>query len=323
MSNKEYYAEARKRLDDKVSRFQIKDQLRIEGIYSNVPKLKELENELRKQMAEFTLFAFSRNSSEAEFEEYKNKNLLIQADIAELLAENGYELNATDHRHFCSKCNDLGYDSDTGEYCECFKKCLSEVMFERSNIGKDYKQKTLAKFVLDYYPEKDKETMSKYVEYANAYIRNFDRLNQNIIITGVPGCGKTFFSCAIGTELTSQGKYVIYSPVQDMVNVFNNQQFTKKDPEADTDSDRFSECDLLIIDDLGTEFRTQFSDSVLYSVINNRINMKKPIIINTNYDLEDLSGIYHDRLVSRLTYCFVNLIFPDVDIRKLLQAGKR
>ena len=166
-------------------------------------------------------------------------------------------------------------------------------------MQKIYQNKNFRNFDLTFYSEgADRNKMKAALEYCKKYVRSFDKVCRNLLFLGDPGSGKTFLSCAIGTELIKTGHFVLYTPIQDMLDDFEKVHFGKGD--ADTES--YKECDLLIIDDFGAEFKNSFSESVLYNIINDRLN-----------DIEDN---YHDRLFSRMMYEFAKIPFAKVDIRR-------
>ena len=180
-------------------------------------------------------------------------------------------------------------------------------------MQKIYQNKNFRNFDLTFYAEgEDRRKMEATLEYCKTYARKFDKVPRNLLFLGAPGSGKTFLSCAIGTELIKTGHFVLYTPIQDMLDDFEKVRFGK----GDADIESYKECDLLIIDDFGAEFKNSFSESVLYNIINDRLNEKKPMIISTNFDEDDIEENYHERLCSRLMYEFAKIQFAQVDIRR-------
>lgn len=314
---------AHERLREKQERFNLERELRTKIALDEIPRLLQIKEELASNMREFTRFAFSGDRNEEKFNEYKNKSLALQQERKELLQKYGYSESLFDESYYCDICKDQGYKDN--KFCECFKKELSEVFLENSNLMKIYNDQVFEKYDLDFFLEEDGSKgkswmmMSKLLDYLKLYAESFRESSNNLLFIGAPGCGKSFLSCAIACEVIKNGFFVYYSPVQDMVSQFESEHFGK---DKSVDTSVYKDCDLLIIDDLGTEFKTQFTDSVLYNVINDRINMKKTMIISTNYTLDELKEVYHDRLCSRLINEFLTIGFENRDIRQLKKLRK-
>lgn len=323
LSLSECHKVAHERLRAKQERNNRAHEERIQLVLDEIPRLKVIKEELAENMREFAKFAFSGDRNEARFNEYKSKSVALQKERKELLKKYGYPETVFDEPYYCHLCKDQGYKDN--KFCECYKRELSEVFIENSNLMKIYDNQVFEKFDLDYFLSEDGtkssyyEHMQKLRDYMKHYAEGFTSSSGNLLFSGVPGCGKSFISCAIACEVINNGFFVYYTPAQDMVSAFEAERF---DRDRNVDTSVYKDCDLLIIDDLGTEFKTQFTDSVLYNVINDRINMKKPMIISTNYSVEELRANYHERLCSRLINEFLTINFAPLDIRKLKKERK-
>lgn len=325
MKKSDCYARAEEVYRKKAAEFKAKEAERVSRLYEKLPDLQRLDDEIKRNMSEFAVFAFSGSRSDEKFYAFRDKSLTLQAERRELLSKNGYSEDASDIKYYCPICKDTTY-TENG-MCECFKRELAIQFMESSNLSAVYKEKTFDKFKLSYYSDKkeggemsDLEKMTLIVKYLKKYIKTFGVGSENLLFAGASGAGKTFLSCAVGTELIKKGVFVVYTPVQELISVFEADKFGKKDRDSDTS--RFFDCDLLIIDDLGTEFQTPYSDTVLYEVINTRINTKKPMIISTNCFYDDLRGQYHDRLLSRLSGEFLEFVFANTDVRYIKKHEK-
>lgn len=279
-------------------------------IAATLPQIGILQKKLRAVNSEFFRSALDDDFPEEKFHDIKNRSLDLQCQIAETLHENGYTPDYLDLRYECPLCEDTGFIGR--EMCKCFKKALSEVYLENSHLKTVYKNQSFRNYDLTFFEGADRERMKKLLDFCRKYAAGFSAKSQNLLFSGTPGCGKTYLSCAIGAEVIQNGGFVLYVPVQELIDTFEAAKFGK-DESADTAV--YTDCDLLIIDDLGTEMTTAFSESVLYNVINTRLNLGKPMLISTNCTSEDMQGIYHDRLISRLVYDFVTLPFCKKDIR--------
>lgn len=323
MNSSECRREAHERLREKQERAVRDHEAKVSRLYEEIPRLLEIKNALAENMRLFSLFAFSGDKNEKKFAEYKERSLSLQRERAKLLAEHGYDENVFDEPYYCHLCKDEGYINN--RLCECYKRELSKVYLENSNLAAVYSEQTFDQFELSYFAEpdgskgQDYAVMKKILGYLKNYAENFGSSSHNLLFVGAPGCGKSFLSCAAACEIIQNGYYVYYSPAQDMISAFEADKFRNGDGSEVV---VYKDCDLLIIDDLGTEFKTQFTDSVLYNVINDRINMRKPMIISTNCSLDELKETYHERLCSRLINEFLNIRFADVDVRELKKLKK-
>lgn len=282
---------------------------RIQKTELKIPELKQLNKELADICASFFTRISESDLSQQDFEELKNASLDLQTRRAELLFKNGLSYDYLDKPYTCKLCKDTGIVD--GQPCKCFKKALAEQYLKCSNLQTIYKNKTFRTFDTSYY--QDSEYMQKVLEYCKKYVSKFGKQHAHMLFSGVPGCGKTHLSAAVGTALIANGYFVFYTPVQQMISAFEAQTF-RNDKQADTSV--YTDCDLLIIDDLGAEMQTSFSESVLYNIINDRLNLKKPMIISTNLQINEFPDIYHERLCSRLIYEFAKFPFPKTDVRR-------
>lgn len=320
MNRSELFEKTDDIIREKSAEFREKELERITALYKKLPRLKAIEDELKNNMSRFTAFAFSGNRSEEAFNEFRKKSLDLQKERAAILSAEGLPEDSFKIHPRCEKCEDRGY-TEKG-FCECFKRELSALTLELSGLSSDYAGKTFDSFDLSYYNKPgDREKMELTLGYAKKYVRNFANKKENLLFMGRSGSGKTFLSCAIGKACAEQGNFVCYVTAQDMISDFEAEKFGKGGKTKDTE--RYFDSDLLIIDDLGSEFSTQFSESVLYNVVNSRLNGGKPMIISTNFRPEDLSDYYHERLVSRLLNEFLTPVFADVDVRELKKLGRK
>jgi len=314
MNRGDCFAKADAALKEKVAKNREAEAQRVEKLYQQIPRLKKIEDELKDNISKFAVFAFRGNKSEEAFNEFRKRSLDLQKERSDILIKAGLPQNAHERRFYCEKCKDVGYTEEGN--CECFKRELSKQMLEISNLSAAYREKTFANFDLSYYKNPvDKEKMELTLGYAKRYVKNFKSNKENLLFMGRSGSGKTYLSCAIGIALAEQGNYICYVSAQDMISEFEAEKFGKGDKTIDTR--RYYDADLLIIDDLGSEFSSQFAESVIYNVVNSRLNSGKPMIISTNYRPAELSGVYHERIVSRLLNEFLTPIFADVDVREL------
>lgn len=151
------------------------------------------------------------------------------------------------------------------------------------------------------------------------FAHGFGRRAQNLLLFGAPGLGKTHLSAAIAREVSSKGFSVVYDTAAHVFERFENQKFGREE-DAESDVDRVLNCDLLILDDLGTEMTTAFVQSALYRIVNTRLMEKKSTIISTNLSPEKLAQRYTPQIASRIEGEYQLLPFVGEDVRKLKKA---
>jgi len=307
--------------------------LRQMQVYEKCAVVKEIDNAL--SLTGLNVFKASVESSDnlsQRIEKLKNENLELQRQKRELLKMSGFPEDYTDIKYECTKCNDAGYVGI--EMCSCFKSALARASYERSGLGKVLSNQSFENFKLSYYSDntdKDalshREQMKSIVSKAKAYVKDFGKEGKesNLLFIGETGLGKTHITTSIAKGVIEKGYNVVYESAQNIVHAFESRQFGKENAE-NLDTDRFFSCDLLIIDDLGTEFKSSFTQSVLYNLINTRINSGKCMIISTNLDTtEKFVKTYDERIASRLLGSFRTFKFVGKDIRvqKVQQTGNR
>ena len=185
--------------------------------------------------------------------------------------------------------------------CSCLREGLIKATIISSGIGKLIEKQSFDNFSLDIYDEseKAKERMKRNLDAARDYVEGFSKHRGNLLLIGPTGTGKTHISTAIAREVISRGYDVLYDSAQNILADFDDDQFRRR-YDDEPKGKKYLECDLLIIDDLGTEFSTQFSVSCLYNLLNTRQNRALATIISTNLSPEELSKKYDGRIYSRI-----------------------
>lgn len=246
----------------------------------------------------------------------KEKNLRTQSAIGDLLEAVKGDKHYLDVPYFCDKCKDTGYVD--GVRCECLKVLLKKFTSEELNENCHIKMHDFSEFRLEYYENKSdsgispREKMAQNFQYCKKYADTFVQGADSLFFFGKTGLGKTFLSSCIAKQLLENGYNVVFGSILDFLRNVENERFGRSD--GDTLS-IIIEADLLILDDLGSEFQTAFTESALYDIINSRLNLEKPTIISTNLSAGELNARYNERIVSRITGCFVPISFFGKDIR--------
>ena len=305
-------------MEDRRTQGKIESNRRREEISLSVPAIAQKERELQENHAAFFRFIADHDGDEDKFMEFRDKSLRLQDEIKDLLVKNGYAADYLDPVHHCSLCADEGVID--GQLCACYKQALSEQYLSQSGMQKLFAKCSFAAFDLSLYSDEEdgsgmspRAKMKKILDFSKKYVKSFGEESPNLLFVGEPGCGKTFLSVCIGCELIRSGKFVLYAPVQDLLTDFEAATFRNK--EATMPTEEYLDADLLIIDDLGTEFYSSFVETTLYSVINTRLTRKKPTVISTNLSEEERGECYASRLNSRLSYSFTTVGFPAADLR--------
>lgn len=234
-----------------------------------------------------------------------------------LLEEAGYPADFTEVRYECELCHDSGYAND--KMCQCMKTALVLAGYEASGIGSLLREQSFDSFSLDYYKQNAKcyENMFNVFNAVRAYADSFKGTGSgNLAFFGNTGLGKTHLSSAVARQAIENGYDVMYTTAIGMMSDFEYNRFGSASTPEVSPVSRYFECDLLIIDDLGTEISNQFTVTTLYNVIDTRLKTKKPIIISTNLSTDELRKRYWDRITSRIFGEFRLMLFTGTDIRR-------
>ena len=245
----------------------------------------------------------------------KERNLELQKMKRDIIKSLGYPEDYTEVKYSCSKCSDTGYTT-SGAMCPCFKEALVKETVISSGMGQLIEKQSFDNFDFSGYDESTLEIMQRTVAIAKDFAVNFGKKPNSLVLFGKTGTGKTHISSAIAREVITKGYDVIYDSAQNIMNDYENDRFRSGYGQKEIRSERYTECDLLIIDDLGTEFTTPFTVSTIYNLLNARICAGKAMIISTNIPLKQLDDCYHSRISSRLCFEFDPVPFVGKDVRQ-------
>lgn len=243
--------------------------------------------------------------------EDENKSLLSRR--AEILKSLGLPADYTDPHFTCPKCSDTGYQMT--RMCSCRKQLLQWEGMRASGIGSRIDTQTFDTFSLDYYKGGDRERMAQNLTIARHFADTFRPGQENLLLLGGTGLGKTHLSTAIARRVVEGGWSVVYETVQTVFGDFEHDRFRSGYTPEPARADKYLSCDLLILDDLGTEFSTAFTVSCLYQLVNTRSLKNLSTVISTNLTPEELNAQYDQRLTSRLLGLYRPLLFAGTDIR--------
>ncbi len=235
----------------------------------------------------------------ADISPIRERNLKLNKARRELLVSLGLPEDYTDVHYFCKKCSDSGFVETS--ICSCFREMLIKENIKSSGIGRLIEKQSFENFSLSRYPEEARELMEKNLNAAKDFVNAFPSNEiKNLLLIGPTGTGKTHLSTAIAKALIERGAEVLYDSAQNIVSAFEKDKFKSGYGQYEPEGAKYLECDLLILDDLGTEFVSQFTVSCLYNLLNTRINKGLSTVISTNLSPEELSEKYEDRIYSRI-----------------------
>lgn len=271
------------------------------------PRLKEIEQEIMKLGPMLGLSAISGYTDRVKGLRDKCTTLSNERDA--LLAAEGLEV----FRPICPDCGDTGYQGT--RLCGCVLRRAKELSYAALSAEMPILDCRFDNFSLDYYTdEKDRAVMEKVFAFCKRYAEGLHTNSQSLLFFGGTGLGKTHLSLAIAGAALEKGMGAIYSPVQNLLQKLEKEHFSYS-AETPLQDDVFG-CDLLILDDLGAEFITSFSQALIYNIINTRLLAGRPTVISTNLSLEDLAERYTPRVASRIMGCYAIKRFSGGDIRQ-------
>lgn len=292
-------------------------------IYSKLPRIAELEKRLSSTgMMLLSRVAEESTSPEDAVASIMAENKTYSEEIERLLSENGYSTDYLNPPYVCEKCRDTGYVES--KLCSCLKAELTNKALKDANLTRHMAGQTFEKFNLTYYDNNIKnsqgvgarENASVILRAAKNFVDTFDTSDANLLFYGSSGLGKTFLSSAIATELISRGKDVLYISANSLFPALENLHFNRGDEKSRYIASKALDSDLLILDDLGAEFITQFTVSELFRILNHRLLTGKKMVFSTNLTLSEIRSTYSERIVSRIVGSFDPILFFGEDIRR-------
>lgn len=293
--------------------------------YARVPRIQEIDIQLRRTMAQAAQAAFLQGGDGRELlEKARLENLELQQERAILAMEN-FEEGYLDDSPICDKCGGSGYIGSN--MCECLTElCRQEQKKEVSVLSGS--REAFNQFRLDYYPDRidpkygasPRTIMERNLKICRTYALTFAPNAGNLLFVGGTGLGKTFLSACIARAVADRGYSVVYESAGHLFGKLEQAKFSPSE-EARREAARFTDCDLLILDDLGTEMPGQFVTAAFYTLLNDRILAGKPMVISTNLNIDEAARRYSPQIASRLQGSFQGLTFVGEDIRILKNRG--
>lgn len=290
-----------------------------------IPEVSQIDKEISRLCIELSLCQLRGNKiKENDINNFKNKITDLRVKKSELLVSKGYEMDYLEMQYTCSKCKDTGYIGT--ERCSCYKNNLVKIYYNNSDLKDLILEDNFNTFNLQFFSsehkngdnESPRSNMKKILGRALSFIKGFKDNYENILFYGNSGTGKTFLSACIAKELLDMGYLVIYKTSEELISDLRKVRFENDNVLYDN----LVECDLLVIDDLGTEQMSDFSKTELFNILNTKLLKKKRMLISTNLSLDEMMRTYSERLTSRLMGNFSLFKFYGEDLRILKNIKK-
>ena len=291
---------------------------RREEIHAILPEVRLIDSQLSDMGLRIMQAALKSEDYHAAVARIERESMALEQQRAAILQKNGFPANYTQPHYECDACGDTGYIDY--KMCDCMRKKLILAGYASSGIGTLMQTQSFANFSLEYY-QNDRMThllMQSNLERAKQYAATFHPAkSESLAMFGGTGLGKTHLSTAIAREVIEGGWDVVYVSCVDMFADYEAQRFgNSTGTPTGADVSRYTDCDLLIIDDLGTELTNQFTTSCLYGLLNTRLNRHLPVILSTNLETDEFRKRYWDRITSRVLGNFTILPFKGTDNRR-------
>ena len=316
--SREVYQAAAAALAEQKARAEQTAETHRTELYSAFPRAEQIERELATTAITAARAVLHGADAKAHLNRLKEHNQALQRELDGLLQEAGLPKDYLEPHYACPRCSDTGYVD--GRMCDCLKKRLRAEAYRSLNTLTPLSLSTFETFSLDYYSEQadasgrsERGAMARVLDICMTYAQNFSLRSSNLILMGGTGLGKTHLSLAIANAAIENGFGVVYGSVNNIVSKLEREHFGREE-ETDTGS-LLLDCDLLILDDLGTEFRTAFAVAEIYNIVNTRQMAQRPTIISTNLTMKEIEERYTERFASRILGGYVRLPFCGRDVR--------
>ncbi len=289
-----------------------------------IPRLREIDRELRATSAQAMRIAFESNNPDADIAALRDRNLALQEEKRRLMLQNGYPANYLDVEEDCPLCHDTGYAGS--RLCDCVRRKAADAQKKALSSLLPVDRETFDTFRLDYYSTQPdsrsgispRDAAQFNYRQCQSFADRFGASYENLLLFGSAGLGKTFLSSCIARRVTERGFSVTYDTAISVFDQYNCVKFGSGDTSAASQAlDRFHNADLLIVDDLGTEMPSSFNTSCLYDLVSRRLMRRLPVILSTNLLPNELERRYSPAIASRIIGEFTQLRFIGEDIRKI------
>ena len=322
LSNLEYQKIMRLYEERRLANYHLHEERKKE-IYQKIPEIREIDHRIASNSISLGKKLIMRDDASAAAE-YRRENHSLAEQKRALLTESGYSRDYLDPIYHCSLCKDTGYIGQ--ERCRCFQQAVIDLLYSNSNMEKILARENFQIFREEYYSDKmmpdglpsPRANIRKILQHCRGFLDRFPN-HENILFQGSTGVGKTFLSHCIAKEIIDRGYTCVYTTAFQLFDYLAKRTF-QKEKEEDTEHslDMIFQCDLLIIDDLGTEMTNKFVISQLFQCLNERLIQEKSTIISTNLSIKQFRDTYSERIFSRLieSYSWHKIYGDDIRFKK-------
>jgi len=301
-------------------------EARQQFLYEKLPRIKEIDDEMAEIGLRLAKLVLSRDKNEGTARVMREKNEQLADEKAQLLYDNGYDDSFFLDVYSCAVCKDTGFMPDN-KHCNCVKQRLITKYYEMSNLAKVLERENFDAFNLNYYSDiidithgiSPRDNINRVWTASLKFVEDFDKKFENMLFYGPTGLGKTFLSNCIAKEILDAGNTVLYTTAAQIFKLVEDMRFNpSQTPDGATYLAMIPKVDLLIIDDLGTEFPTSVTEKEFFNIINSRLLNEKSTLISTNLAPKDFEEHYTDRATSRVfgNYMMLGFIGDDIRIAK-------
>ena len=297
-------------------------------IEQTIPAYRNLQTQIIETSMKYAYLSLQNDTSNVDFSQLRKKNEELARKKEAILLANGYPANYLSPIYDCPDCKDTGMIEN--KRCHCFKQAAINLLYTQSNLSKLLQDQDFTTFSFDYYDNTIVDPKSKCTARQNieniyrtcqSFVQNFDTKFENLLFYGNAGLGKTFLSHCIAKELLKTTHTVVYLTSYELFEILGK-DFQEEDKTKQTSEEHILTCDLLIIDDLGTELTTSFTMSKLSVCINERFLNHRSTIISTNFRISEISSVYGERNWSRIisSYSLLHFFGEDIRLKKKVKA---
>lgn len=291
---------------------------RKKEILNLYPEIIDVDNLIKKSSLHLSMAILKSNNPDETINKFRNEITDLRVKKCEMLVSKGYDPDYLNLKYRCPKCQDTGFIGTTK--CSCYKPKLIKLYYQNSSLEDILKEKNFDKFDLNLFsshkisddkfsPRKNMENTVSYI--TTDYLPNFSNTNTNLLFYGNPGSGKSYLSYCIAKELLDLGYLVVYKTSEELIRDLRDIKLNNNSSLEEL----LIDCDLLIIDDLGAESKSDFTLTELFNLINRKLLKNKKMLISTNLSLPSITTVYSERIHSRLLGDFKLFKFYSEDIR--------
>ena len=313
--NREDYKNVKESFDTRREKAGIEAKARKDAVCAKLPRMKQICDQLEKTGPKIYAAALEgKENYEQRLNNIRYETEELVREQKKLLVDNGYPEDYLDIKYRCPLCCDEG--NINGKMCVCMRAELIKAGYESAGIAGLCGKMSFETFDLLYYSGDDRQNMELVLQKAKEYAESFNGVGSgSMLFFGGTGLGKTHLSVAIIKRIIERGYYCVYTTSEKLFSDFREERFRALDDKSPSKTAKYSECELLVIDDLGTELNGRDIVPFLYALLNQRINTGSSTVIITNFSHKELLAVYDERIVSRLFGEFLPYKFSGKDVR--------